>query len=201
MHKYFIFDKFITLLNTSDRIKPEGRYLFIQHDSIETLKVAINILVKEEVIQRLYIASADMDKLKTDFESLFDIIEAAGGLVYNNKNELLMIYRNGKWDLPKGKIEKGEAVKAAAVREVEEECGVKNLSLGQELKPSCHIYMLDNKMHLKKTYWYKMTCPDVPLTPQKEEGITEARWMNKQGIEMALKNTYLSIKDVLQEKC
>jgi 8-oxo-dGTP pyrophosphatase MutT (NUDIX family) len=105
------------------------------------------------------------------------LIEAAGGIVKNENNQYLFIYRNNKWDLPKGKIEKGEKVKEAAVREVEEECGIEVSRLGKSLCKTYHAYISREEVVLKKTYWFKMRCEQQnKLVPQLEEGITDVRW-------------------------
>lgn len=127
------------------------------------------------------------------------LIKAAGGLVSNGKGEYLFIFRNKKWDLPKGKVEKEEKIKVAAVREVEEECGVKIEKRGKRLCKTYHIYELNGKVVLKTTSWYKMEVKGKPkLIPQKEEGITSASWVNGSGIKNKLKNTYPLILDVLK---
>ncbi len=126
------------------------------------------------------------------------LIEAAGGLVQSEKDTYLFIYRHDKWDLPKGKIEKGEEVKVAAVREVEEECGIKVGSLEEKICKTYHAYILKGEVVLKKTHWYKMRCKDQPkLKPQKEEGITDARWFKKNYVGTIAANTFPSIIDVL----
>lgn len=127
------------------------------------------------------------------------IIKAAGGLVASTKGNYLFIFRNKKWDLPKGKVEKGEKMKEAARREVEEECGVKIWSNDEKLCKTYHVYTLGNKIVLKKTNWYSMTVKGEPkLIPQKEEGITKANWLNKTELAPVLANTYPSIMDVLE---
>ncbi len=126
------------------------------------------------------------------------LVEAAGGLVTNEKGEYLFIYRNDKWDLPKGKIEKDEKVKEAAVREVEEECGIKISALREKICKTYHVYMSRGELVLKKTHWFKMDCTGVfKLKPQKEEGITDVRWFQKHHVEPILANTFPSIMDVL----
>ena len=199
MNKIFLLDKCIRLVNTTDHLIPEGKFLFIKYDSIETLKIAVDLFVKEKIIQTLYVGCDDINKVSNGFENMFKLIEAAGGVVVDKEEELLLIYRKGKWDLPKGKIEKGEAVQTAAIREVEEECGVKGLTIEKELPTSYHIYTAKNKTYLKKTYWFKMSANKMPLKPQLEEDITEARWMNKGEVTKAMENTYLLIKDALKE--
>ena len=130
----------------------------------------------------------------------FTVIKAAGGLVENNKGEILFIFRNKKWDLPKGKVEKAEKVKVAAVREVEEECGVKIEKRRGLICKTYHIYEMNGKVILKRTSWYKMEVKGVPkLIPQKEEGITSASWVNGLKIKNKVKNTYPLIIEVLKE--
>ena len=125
-------------------------------------------------------------------------IEAAGGLVKNENGDYLFIYRNDKWDLPKGKIEKGERVKIAAVREVEEECGIKVGSIDEKICKTYHVYIMRGELVLKKTHWFKMRCNgQYTLKPQKEEGIWDARWFKKDHIEPIIANTFPSIMDVL----
>ncbi len=126
------------------------------------------------------------------------LIEAAGGIVKNESGAYLFIYRNNKWDLPKGKIEKGERVKAAAIREVEEECGIRVDELGKKICKTYHAYISREEVVLKKTHWFKMRSNDQSkLKPQKEEGITDARWFKKKKITTIVENTFPSIMDVL----
>ena len=126
------------------------------------------------------------------------LVKAAGGLVRNSAGDYLFIFRNKKWDLPKGKVEKNEKIKMAAQREVEEECGVKILKNKERLCKTYHVYELGSKVVLKKTAWYSMTVKGQPkLIPQKEEGITKAGWFGKDELDPIKKNTYLLIFDVL----
>ncbi len=128
------------------------------------------------------------------------LIEAAGGLVKNEKKAFLFIYRNDKWDLPKGKIEKAETVKEAAVREVEEECSITVNKLGKKLCKTYHVYVSKGEVVLKKTYWYNMKCKGQnKLKPQREEGITDVRWFKRDDIDPILANTFPSIMDVLEK--
>lgn len=126
------------------------------------------------------------------------LVEAAGGVVYNSNNQLLMIFRNDKWDLPKGKLEIGETIKECALREVEEECGVSDLQIFQKLINTYHVYDLDGSLVLKRTHWFKMNtqCSNAPV-PQIKEGITKAEWVSEKDIFKKLRNTYGSVKDLL----
>ena len=133
------------------------------------------------------------------FLSHFQTIEAAGGLVKNSEDELLMIRRFGKWDLPKGKIEQNEKIKTAAIRECMEETALDNIAVINELESTYHIYDIDNIPMLKRTYWFEMKTEfGGQLIPQTEEGIVDARWMNKEEVVEAMKNTYESLKDLIE---
>lgn len=149
----------------------------------------------------LVLVCDDLEQTWRAFRSHFYSIEAAGGRVTNSAGETLFIFRRGKWDLPKGKIEDFEEVKEAAIREVEEECGIAGLTILYELPSTYHIYMQDDKEILKRTYWFEMTSEDKrKLVPQEEEGITEVKWLDEMGIEKALTNTYESIIEVMRSK-
>ncbi|HXB40082.1 MAG TPA: NUDIX domain-containing protein [Bacteroidia bacterium] len=138
--------------------------------------------------------------LADDFQKFcneFKIIEAGGGLIKNNKNQFLFIYRNNKWDLPKGKLGKKEKPDIAAVRECEEECGLKQLTLKGFLMFTYHIYPYKGQWALKKTWWYNMESNETNLVPQLEENITKVEWKGKEDMPKVLKNTYSNIKDIL----
>ncbi len=135
--------------------------------------------------------------MKTITKSL-TLIEAAGGVVKSRDGKYLFIYRNDKWDLPKGKIERGEKTKVAAVREVEEECGITVSKLGDKICKTYHAYISREEVVLKKTHWYKMKYRgNEKLKPQKEEGITDVRWFNRKDTDTIVSNTFPSIMDVL----
>ena len=138
-------------------------------------------------------------KLFKAISSSLKVIKAAGGIVSNEENNYLFIFRKGKWDLPKGKIDTGEKTKVAAIREVEEECGIKVTSAGKKACKTYHIYEMGGKVILKKTTWYKMTAENQPdLVPQIEEDITEARWIAKSNFNIVLENTYPLIEEVMK---
>lgn len=128
-------------------------------------------------------------------------IKAAGGLVANEESQYLFIFRNGKWDLPKGKVEEGEEVKLAAVREVEEECGVVVQKREYLICKTYHAYEMNEKLILKSTSWYKMRVQGSPeLIPQTEEGIAQVEWLSASEIPSKMDNTFPSIKDVLKKE-
>lgn len=146
----------------------------------------------------LILLSNDVDSTFRLIKNLFHYIEAAGGLIEHNK-QFVLIYRLGKWDLPKGKIGPGENPVQAAIRECEEECKVRDLQIIRELPPSFHIYPYKDKLALKKTYWFAMNLTVMQtLIPQTEEYIEKSEWMNtEQIIKTVLPNTYPAISDVL----
>jgi 8-oxo-dGTP pyrophosphatase MutT (NUDIX family) len=128
-------------------------------------------------------------------------IIAAGGLVFNDRNELLMIFRRGFWDLPKGKLDDGESIEACAVREVEEETGLKDIELGKFITITLHEYFdpyLKEEV-IKESHWYHMKVKGDPqLIPQTEEDITEIKWVDKMVLPDYLNNTYANIIEVIK---
>ena len=133
------------------------------------------------------------------FISKCTLIEAAGGLVANENEEYLIIFRKGKYDLPKGKIDYDESPEQGALREVEEECGTHNLEIIKPLEKTFHTYNQHGKRMLKKTNWFLMKTVSQPLTPQLDEDIQKAEWMTAVQIkETALKNMYASIAELLR---
>lgn len=193
-------DKIIYLSNNNDLPLQSKRCVIISVLSSEELAEHYAASVKQPEIKEIYFYNENESLLFIWFKSMFNLIEAAGGLVRNSKNEYLFIFRNNKWDLPKGKIEKGESIRKAAKREVEEECGIKGLTIIKELTPSFHTYFIGEKAILKPTYWFEMECSDTSdLVPQLEEGITEVKWLGLNKLGMVRENTYDSIIDVISE--
>ncbi len=158
----------------------------------------------ESPAEPVYVFARNLKEVWANFKKNFKIIEAAGGAVLNPDQDLLMIYRLGKWDLPKGKIEFGEPKELAALREVEEETGVPRPEITGILPTTYHIYPLDDRLILKRTYWFAMRIAkgfDF-LVPQLEEDILDASWCDPQEIMENRKNTYGNIGlvlDALQE--
>ena len=122
-------------------------------------------------------------------------IGAAGGLVVNESQQVLMIFRLGRWDFPKGKIEKGENPAEAALREVCEETGLPTPTLGRELPSTFHTYTLNGEKILKQTHWFAMRCPtETTLKPQTEEDITQAKWVDIKDVKEKLEHSYASLR-------
>ena len=171
--------------------------VFIDEISKAALKSLLHEIIKPEFHAGV-VWNDDLEKLKKAFFKNFTLIEAAGGIVQNEKKEVLFIYRLDKWDLPKGKMEKNEDAETCAVREVEEETGVTKLKLKKEVGKTYHTYNAYGKHFLKTTHWFYMTCSSRQVfIPQTEENITEIKWVNTKDIKEPIKNTYASIKDIL----
>jgi len=151
--------------------------------------------LKKDHFKGFCLIDDNIDALFQNLIKNFEVIEAAGGLVFNDAKELLFIFRNGVWDLPKGKVDKGESVSQAALREVTEECGVIDLKLESFFDKTYHIYEFNNRYIFKITHWFKMTTiKKITLVPQLEEGITKAVFLNNEAQKEAFKNTYPNIK-------
>jgi 8-oxo-dGTP pyrophosphatase MutT (NUDIX family) len=137
-------------------------------------------------------------EMKDKFFSFFKIIEAAGGVVRNEKNEILVIFRNGKWDLPKGKIDKRkETIKQAALREVKEETGIKVLLIKGKLLTTYHLFFRKERMILKPTYWFEMFADSSSkFVPETKENISMVIWVKEEEIPGILQNTYHSLEEL-----
>ena len=164
---------------------------------------AINSLlheIKRETINGAIIIDTDFIKLKKAFLKHFKIITAAGGIVENESKELLFIFRRGKWDLPKGKMERNESPEICAERETTEETGIEQLTLKHHVGDTYHVYDEFGKHYLKLSHWYHFACRDgQKLIPQVEEEIHDVKWFSTKDIKKPLSNTYATIKDILSE--
>ncbi len=146
----------------------------------------------------LILHGADVDEVWDLFSGLYVFVQAAGGCVTDERKRLLMIHRLGVWDLPKGKVDKGEAVDAGALREVREECGLKKLELVKRLCETWHTYERNGRQHLKRTDWYLMRGSNAEqLIAQHEEDISEVRWMDAREVAAMKAATYPSLRQVI----
>lgn len=175
-------------------------HVLIQHANRGMIKSVLFILHNKKLKQLSSVTiTTDMyDESVEYIKSKFKIIKAAGGLVYRD-GKILMIHRLGKWDLPKGKIEKKESVSEGALREVEEECNIK-VALRDRICTTWHTYTKGEQSILKKTVWYHMDClDDSKMKPQLDEGIDEVKWMNKKELDVAFYNAFESIQHVYKK--
>jgi 8-oxo-dGTP pyrophosphatase MutT (NUDIX family) len=201
MYKIYINKTLITLKDTLPQRPPKTGELIARYaGKVKHLHNFVDLAEKGGKYTRITLYHEDYEKLRKDFKGLFTIIEAGGGLVTNEFNEILFIFRRGHWDLPKGKLEKYETKKDAALREVEEETGIRNLVLGKKICITNHVYKnKSGKRHIKKSYWYHMTAPKMDLIPQIEEDITEAKWMTMESFNSRERLVYSSIIKVLDK--
>jgi len=170
--------------------------LFIKYTSVAQIIKAL----KSSKNRKVFLYHKDIDKLWKSFKKKFPVVEAAGGLVERTDNKLLFIFRNNKWDLPKGGVEKKELIIEAAQREVVEETGVSDLIVQKQLSETFHIFKKGKRFRLKKTYWFKMSTSYKGKTkPQTEEGIKKTEWVSKEKIDEILNDAFENIRIIVLE--
>jgi len=195
-------DNYQVHLKAGEKIIPEKliNHVLITNVSAKQVEDATKFL-SDNVFHNVTSITLDVknyENVKTYIKSFFRIVKAAGGIV-NKSDKILMIYRSKKWDLPKGKCEKGEKMKACAIREVQEECGIV-IKSAHKVCNSWHTYSLNGKNILKKTSWYSMKCEDDKnMQPQEEEDIEEVKWLRTRDLFHALKDSYHSIRWVFEK--
>lgn len=190
MYKIFVGDKPIILTT-----KPKDKK-GVKNYNLKTV-ILRNVIRKlnNSSIKEARLVHKNEEKLLKKFLKKAPNVIAGGGKVYNDKGKVLFIFRNGKWDLPKGKIEKKESIEETAIREVEEETGVTGLKITKPLETTYHIFKRRGRYRIKITYWFEMkTSFDGKLYPQEKEGITKVKWLGKKKIEKAMENSYGNIK-------
>lgn len=159
----------------------------------------LDLLEKNTRTEAVVLWSDDLDTLWADFLSCYSVVEAAGGYVENKHGNLLVMFRRGSWDMPKGKIDDGETPEGAAVREVQEETGLKEVRLGDFLCLTWHTYKLKDKRVLKKTHWFRMQTPDFQTVPQTEEDIEEILWVDAADWLASDPDVYPNIREVIEK--
>lgn len=191
MYKVFVNDKPIFV---TDSQQIENNFLYFDFLDFNLKQVLLEL--ENANLKGVQLTSKNLKEDWKTFQKEFVCIEAAGGKVVDDDNKILFIYRHDKWDLPKGHIEEGEDKRNAAIREVEEECGIAHLVIEKELETTFHIFY-DNKGSscLKVTYWFLMhTSFSGDLKPQIEEGITRVQFFDTNELFPILENTYENIK-------
>lgn len=204
MYKIYINDTKIVLLPSKNISKSDDE----KKDSITVrytgkvnhLLSFIDMCEKTDRYHTITLHSNDIEKLISDFEGLFKIVEAAGGVVINERNQILFIHRRGSWDLPKGKLESRETRREAARREVMEETGIANIQLSKKLIVTKHMYRnRSGKRCIKLTHWYLMFGKKQKLKPQLEEDIERTEWMTLSKFYSKKRKVYGNIENVLDE--
>ena len=180
----------------SDKKSDLKNSLIIDPKLVENLDLP-KLLTKKK-INSLGVFSNEFEVIINIFKKKFPEVIAAGGKVINNKSEILFIYRNKKWDLPKGKVEKNEIISETALREVKEETGIKNLSIIRPLDKTYHIFKRGGKNYLKTTYWFEMKSDfKGKFKPQKKEGITRVEWIGIENLSSVLPKSYANIRLII----
>ena len=201
MYKIYINDSPLVLCSSDEfqnmqHIKKDLSFLYTGNR--KRLHNVIDMMEKGNNYSRIILYSDNLKKLWKEFKSIHKKIRAAGGIVHDEKGFLLAIFRKGTWDLPKGKLKKGETIRDCAIREVEEECGVTNIILGKKTGTTYHVYREKGQKVLKKSIWFQMKTDNQQLTPQLEEGIKDAIWVD--GDEFLNQyDMYPNIRDILEK--
>lgn len=196
MYKVFFNQKPLILTSKILKSSDSNPFIHIKFSSKNQILKAI----KSKKTESVYIYHKNIKKLWEIFTKKFPIIDAAGGLVERSDDKFLFIYRNNRWDLPKGGIEKKELIIEAAQREVKEETGLADLIVINKIGETYHIFKKGKNFRLKRTYWFKMKSDyQGELFPQEEEGITSVEWINKKRIPEIFKNAHENIKEIVNE--
>ncbi|CAM3995342.1 MULTISPECIES: NUDIX hydrolase [Flavobacterium] len=195
MYKVFVNDKPLFLTN---EVQKETNFQIFLLESIDIKKLIVKMFKNE--IQNTFLYHPDEKLIMKTLKAKIPVVKAGGGLVYNKKGEILFIFRNGKWDLPKGGTEKHESMEETAMREVEEETGVSGLSITKKLQKTYHVFKRNGRYKLKQTYWYEMesTFEGIPIG-QEDEGIEKVEWVNPERVPELLQNSYENIKLLFEE--
>ena len=195
MYKVFVNDKPLFLTN---QLQKETDFQFFLLESIDIEKLIVNMFTNK--IAKCYLYHPDEKVILKKLKEKIPVQKAGGGLVYNTKGEVLFIFRNGKWDLPKGGKDKFEKLAKTAIREVEEETGVNELTVEEKLSKTYHVFKRNGRFKLKVTQWYRMNSNYAgELIGQAEEGIDQVAWLNPDQVKEALTNSYENIKLLFED--
>ena len=193
MQKIFVGNKPIIL---TTEVKKEINFKNFLIDSVGIEKILSTL--KKDKFEAIHLIGSDLDRMLKIFLKFLPNVIAGGGKVLNPSGQILFIFRNGKWDLPKGKSEAHETIDQTALREVKEETGVKGLHITKPLEITYHIFKRNNKYQIKKTYWFEMFSDyKGDLKPQLSEGITKVKWIDPKKLKKVKKNIYANIEGLL----
>ena len=200
MRKIYLEKRCIIICREDDSVLTDPNAIQFSFGSDGGMTGMIEMFEVSETLQRIYIPTDDIEGTYTDVCREFLEVNAGGGLVENRRGDLLLINRNGLWDLPKGHQDPGEDIMVTALREVKEETGIEELELKELICITDHCYKRNGIWHLKHTWWYKMLDrKPLDLIPQREEDISKAAWVAKSSLPPFLQNTYPSIAEVFRE--
>ncbi|MFZ4106971.1 NUDIX hydrolase [Flavobacterium sp.] len=190
MYKVFVNDKPLFLTN---EVAKETDFQLFLLESVDIEQLIVKMFNNK--IKKAYLYYPDEKEILNKVKEKIPVKKAGGGLVYNQKREVLFIFRNGKWDLPKGGCDKGEEIEDCSIREVTEETGVGDLVISKKLQKTYHVFKRNGIYRLKITHWFEMTTTfEGTLIPQEDEGIEKVAWLKPDEIKQALENSYENIK-------
>ena len=201
MLKVFFDSRFFAVTSKYDECFQHTDSIVYIMQSVDMLLPMIDEFISNPQLKKLYIYTDSYNEqaIFKEINKKFTTIIAAGGLVKNHKNEILMIYRFNHWDLPKGKHENNESIEQTAIREVEEECGINELDLISPITKTYHIYNQNGSWFFKETHWFELEYKkNEALKPQLEEAIEDVKWISKNELPLYLSKVYASIKEVFK---
>jgi len=204
MYKIYVNEKPLILVDSisvKDAWHSQKRTLVVRYlNKTKQILQYIDMLNKTKKVDKVVLHHNSKKELWKDFISLMNVVEAGGGLVFNDKNELLVIFRRGSWDLPKGKFEKNEPKRLGAMREVMEETGVDNVHIDKKVGKTYHIFNQKGKRSLKLTYWYSMSTNFTEnLIPQQEEDIVKAEWIDPKKFLKTYDPIYSNVSNIINK--
>ena len=190
----FLTDK---INNAIEELLHHEETVFIDELNLHSVKAMIHEMELPKIKAGVFLHN-NIEELLKAFKKKLTLMPAAGGMVHTDENEILFIFRRGKWDLPKGKLDEGETTEACAVREIKEETGIENLQIEKPLCITYHTYHQDGKHILKESHWFLIKTPKQNnLLPQTEEDIEKCEWVSVDNLNFYMKNTHASILDVV----
>lgn len=200
MRKIYIENRSIVICSEDDQVLADPNAIRFTMGNNGGLTQMIEMFETSDTLLRIFIPTDNIEDTYAKVCAEFLEVNAGGGLVENRRGDFLLISRNGLWDLPKGHQDPGEEISVTALREVQEETGIEDLSLQELICITDHCYKRNNIWHLKHTWWYRMIDnKPIDLTPQREEDISKAAWVAKSSLPLFLQNTYPSIIEVFRE--
>ncbi|MDB5197154.1 MAG: hypothetical protein JWP88_1525 [Flaviaesturariibacter sp.] len=192
---YFQNNRLVLTRNKEETLSITYTGRFVNNPSTESIATICQEMV--EAGEEYVIFTNDEQQVLNIIKQQFTIIQAGGGFVYTPENQVLLIFRRGKWDLPKGKLDDGETIETCAIREVQEETGVAIKELGKSILTTYHHYQERGESILKESHWYFMQADKQVLSPQTEEDIEKCEWVNLNSLSSYFDNTHPSIRDVI----
>lgn len=200
MHKIYFERRCIIICEPDNQALSDPNSVLFHIGEHIDLHALVSMFEASQSLTRIHIPSHNPEKTYRRVCAEFREVSAAGGLVQSRRGDFLLIKRNGLWDLPKGHKEFGEEIETTAIREVQEETGIDELTLGDLICITDHCYIREGQWHLKHTWWYNMYYnKPVDLSPQREEDITKAAWVAKSSLPPLLAGSYPSIQEVFRE--